>query len=131
MLSIRNDYIVKTGLSDSDDFQSKQEGILEQIRSEGLEPGFFSTAGDFDMDGDGLTNVRVIFEILAGFTDPGFDFFPITPFGWAALLLRSLENDKLKDLKLDYYGDLSGGGFLISTPKNAKRCSCGSGFKLL
>ena len=24
----------------------------------------------------------------------------------------------LKDLKLDYYGDLSGGGFLISTPKN-------------
>ena len=37
----------------------------------------------------------------------------------------------LKDLKLDYYGDLSGGGFLISTPKNAKRCSCGSGFKLL
>jgi len=23
----------------------------------------------------------------------------------------------LKDLKLDYYGDLSGGGFLISTPK--------------
>jgi len=37
----------------------------------------------------------------------------------------------LKDLNLDYYGDLSGGGFLISTPKYAKRCSCGSGFKLL
>ena len=37
----------------------------------------------------------------------------------------------LKGLKLDYYSDLSGGGFLISTPKNAKRCSCGSGFKLL
>ena len=37
----------------------------------------------------------------------------------------------LKDLKLDYYGDLSGGGFLISTPKNANRCSYGSGFKLL
>ena len=37
----------------------------------------------------------------------------------------------LKDLQLDYYGDLSGGGFLISTPKNAKRCACGSGFKLL
>ncbi len=26
----------------------------------------------------------------------------------------------LKDLKLDYYGDLSGGGFLISTPKKRK-----------
>ena len=37
----------------------------------------------------------------------------------------------LKDLKLDYYGDLSGGGFLITPPKNAKRCSCGSGFRLL
>ncbi|ABM73081.1 conserved hypothetical protein [Prochlorococcus marinus str. MIT 9515] len=37
----------------------------------------------------------------------------------------------LKDLKLDYYSDLSGGGFLISTPENAKRCSCGSGFKLI
>ena len=37
----------------------------------------------------------------------------------------------LKDLKLNYYSDLSGGGFLISAPKNAKRCACGSGFKLL
>ncbi len=37
----------------------------------------------------------------------------------------------LKNLKLDYYSDLSGGGFLISTPKNVKRCACGSGFKLL
>ena len=37
----------------------------------------------------------------------------------------------LKDLKLDYYGDLSCGGFLISTPKNAMRYSSGSGFKLL
>ena len=27
----------------------------------------------------------------------------------------------LKDLKLDYYGDFGGGGFLSSTPKNAKR----------
>tara|TARA_Y100001970_G_scaffold47014_1_gene59365 strand:- start:24569 stop:24910 length:342 start_codon:yes stop_codon:yes gene_type:complete len=35
-----------------------------------------------------------------------------------------------KGLILDYYSDLSGGGFLISTPANAYRCSCGSGFKL-
>ena len=33
----------------------------------------------------------------------------------------------LKDLKLDYYGDLSGGGFFISTPKNEKRCPFASG----
>ena len=37
----------------------------------------------------------------------------------------------LIDLKLEYYGDLSGGEFLISIPKNAKRSSCGSGFELL
>ena len=36
-----------------------------------------------------------------------------------------------RGLNLDYYSDLSGGGFLISTPHNACRCSCGSGFKLL
>ncbi len=54
--------------------------------------------------------------------------------GWMHIKLRPGTVKKfnlLKDLKLDYYGDLSGGGFLISTPKNAKRCSCGSGFKLL
>ena len=33
-------------------------------------------------------------------------------------------------LKLHYYGDLSGGGFLISTPNGAKGCSCGAGFKM-
>tara|TARA_Y100001978_G_C23419637_1_gene303141 strand:- start:211 stop:552 length:342 start_codon:yes stop_codon:yes gene_type:complete len=36
-----------------------------------------------------------------------------------------------KGLTLDYYSDLSGGGFLISIPNNSVRCSCGSGFKLL
>ena len=37
----------------------------------------------------------------------------------------------LKGLKLDHYGDLSGGGFLISTPKGAKGSPCGSGFKMV
>ena len=36
-----------------------------------------------------------------------------------------------KGLTLDYYSDLSGGGFLITTPDNSIRCSCGSGFKLI
>ena len=36
-----------------------------------------------------------------------------------------------KGLNLDYYSDLSGGGFLISAPENSIRCSCGSGFKLI
>ncbi len=37
----------------------------------------------------------------------------------------------LEGLSLDYYGDLSGGGFLISTPEGAQRSPCGSGFKML
>ncbi len=37
----------------------------------------------------------------------------------------------LKGLSLDYYSDLSGGGFLISTPEGAEQSICGSGFKLL
>ena len=36
----------------------------------------------------------------------------------------------LKGLTLDHYQDLTGGGFLISTPENALRSDCGSGFKL-
>ena len=38
--------------------------------------------------------------------------------------------DLLKGLKLDYFGDLSGGGFLISTPEGAQASVCGSGFKI-
>ena len=34
-------------------------------------------------------------------------------------------------LKLNYFGDLSGGGFLISTPKGAEPSQCGSGFRKL
>ena len=34
-------------------------------------------------------------------------------------------------LTLNYFGDLSGGGFLISTPKGAEASPCGSGFRKL
>ena len=37
--------------------------------------------------------------------------------------------ETLSGLCLNYYGDLSGGSFLISTPGNAEGCSCGSGFR--
>ncbi len=32
-------------------------------------------------------------------------------------------------LKLNYFGDISGGGFLISTPHGAETCACGAGFR--
>ena len=34
-------------------------------------------------------------------------------------------------LTIDHYQDLTGGGFLISTPIGAEKSTCGSGFKLL
>ena len=34
-------------------------------------------------------------------------------------------------LNLNYFGDLSGGGFMISTPKGAEASPCGSGFRRL
>ena len=37
----------------------------------------------------------------------------------------------LSGLSLNYYGDLSGGGFLISTPQGAEGCACGAGFRSL
>ena len=35
----------------------------------------------------------------------------------------------LQGLRLNYFGDLTGGGFLISTPEQAESCACGSGFR--
>ena len=35
----------------------------------------------------------------------------------------------LAGLTLNYYGDLSGGGFLISCPEMCESCVCGSGFR--
>ncbi len=37
----------------------------------------------------------------------------------------------LEGLSLDYYGDLSGGGFVISTPDGAQPSPCGSGFRMI
>ena len=34
-------------------------------------------------------------------------------------------------LTLDHYQDLTGGGFLISTPAGAEKSTCGSGFKFI
>ena len=36
----------------------------------------------------------------------------------------------LNGLSLNYYGDLSGGGFLITSPEGAESCVCGAGFRV-
>ena len=63
---------------------------------------------------------------------PGsMDGSPISRTEGITLFADSNKFSLFKGLTLDYYSDLSGGGFLISTPDNSVRCSCGSGFKLL
>jgi len=77
-------------------FEEKQNQILQQLRAEGLDPGFFALFGaptDRASSGTGDDNIRIVFEVLASLVDPGFDTFPITPFGWIALLLRRRDRE--------------------------------------
>ena len=39
------------------------------------------------------------------------------------------QKNLLDGLTLDHYQDLTGGGFLISTPEGSEKSTCGSGFK--
>jgi hypothetical protein len=84
----QTDAFKKYGSKGISAFQEKQNQILEQIRSEGLEPGFFAPFTQKDHSGLAYDNIRMLFEILANMIDPGFDTFPITPIGWVALALR-------------------------------------------
>ena len=35
----------------------------------------------------------------------------------------------LQGLRLNYYGDISGGGFVITNPLGSEGCACGAGFR--
>ena len=49
------------------------------------------------------------------------------------LTVYALESQKslFDGLTIDHYQDLTGGGFLISTPEGAEKSTCGSGFKFI
>ena len=83
-------FIAPGGKSKWDKFQAQQEDIFTQIQEEGMTPEFITAIGDFKK-GDHANNMRVLMEILAMISDPGWDSFPITPFGWIALILRQRE----------------------------------------
>ncbi len=55
---------------------------------------------------------------------------PIVRTDGVTLFAPNEQMNLLKGLNLDYFGDMSGGGFLISTPEGAKPSTCGTGFKL-
>ncbi len=55
---------------------------------------------------------------------------PIARTDGVTLFAPEAQLDLFIGLSLDYFGDLSGGGFLISPPEGAQRSICGSGFKM-
>ena len=58
------------------------------------------------------------------------DGIPIARKGGVTLYASSDQIPLLNDLNLDYYEDISGGGFLITAPPGSEGCSCGSGFRM-
>ena len=89
---------------------------------------FGGTPGEMHIDllpdsfGEGWLYIRLRPGKLTG--------IPLTRTGGITLFAPSEQISLLRSLKLDYYEDLSGGGFLISTPEGAKASLCGSGFKM-
>ncbi len=55
--------------------------------------------------------------------------FPLARVDGVTLFAPKEQFELLKGLRLSYFGDLTGGGFLISTPEDAEGCACGAGFK--
>ena len=89
---------------------------------------FGGTPGEMHIDllpdgfGEGWLYIRLRPGKLTG--------IPLTRTDGITLFAPSEQIRLLRDLKLDYYEDLSGGGFLISTPEGAEASICGSGFKM-
>ena len=89
---------------------------------------FGGTPGEMHIDllpdgfGEGWLYIRLRPGKLTG--------IPLTRTDGITLFAPSEQISLLRDLTLDYFGDLSGGGFLISTPKGAETSVCGSGFRM-
>ncbi len=55
---------------------------------------------------------------------------PIARTDGVTLYAPSNQLDLLCGLNLNFYADLSGGGFLIRVPPGSEPCSCGAGFRV-
>ncbi len=101
--------------------QSAAAELLRQASFAGT-PGemFIDLISDFDKEG--WLHITLKPGVCNG--------HPLARSGGVTLYADIRKFHLFKGLSLDYYCDLSGGGFLISAPQNAIRCSCGSGFKI-
>ena len=59
------------------------------------------------------------------------DGIPVARTDGITLYAPSEQIHLLHGLRLNYFGDLSGGGFVITTPSDTESCSCGSGFRMV
>tara|TARA_B100000212_G_C27262708_1_gene485246 strand:- start:156 stop:488 length:333 start_codon:yes stop_codon:yes gene_type:complete len=56
---------------------------------------------------------------------------PIARTDGLTVYVSESQKNLLDGLTVDHYQDLTGGGFLISTPLGAEKSNCGSGFKFI
>ena len=95
----------------------------------GRQAAFAGTPGKMQIDlvsdtcGEGWLHLRICPGDSRG--------VPVARVDGVTLYAPSEQIAVLKGLSLNYYGDLSGGGFLISSPKGAESCACGAGFRFL
>ncbi len=76
-----------------------------------------------DSSGEGWFHIRL---------QPGQnDGVPVARIDGVTLYAPEGQLELLSGLSLNYYGDLSGGGFVITPPDHSESCSCGSGFRYL
>ena len=89
----------------------------------GGSPGIMHIDFMTDPCGEGWRHIRL---------RPGnFDGVPIARSDGITLFAPMQQKHLFNGLCLNYYADLSGGGFLITTPVNHEGCPCGSGFRPL
>ena len=93
----------------------------------GRQASFAGTAGKMHIDllkdpcSEGWLHIRLQPGSVKG--------VPIARTDGVTLYAPSDQLKLFKGLILNYYDDLSGGGFLISSPEGAESCACGSGFR--
>ncbi len=75
-----------------------------------------------DTSGEGWLHIRL--------QSGNLDGVPIARIDGITVYAPSHQLQMLRGLSLNYYSDLSGGGFLISSPNGYEGCSCGAGFRL-
>ncbi len=108
----------------TDKFTFSKSAATELIR----QSAFGGTPGEMHIDllpdgfGEGWLYIRLRCGNQSG--------VPIARSDGITLFAPTEQIRLLKGLNLDYFCDLSGGGFLISAPEGAQRSICCSGFKL-